>query len=94
MTGFDSMDGWVGLDESCNDPLRYPGLGICRPETRQPFSCWGVFPTDHWGLGIPNAIPQKAGATPSVHPFPRQALLQAISHALMIELPSVPLWMR
>ena len=86
MTGFDSMDGWVGLEESCNDPARYPARSPLRPEARQPFSCWGVFPTDHWGLGVPNAVPQTTGSKPVVHPFPRQALLQAVSHALMIEL--------
>jgi hypothetical protein len=84
MTGSPAMDGWVGIDERSADLELGHRLNPSWDRQYSGYSYLGTLKTDHWGLAIPSAIPQK-GSPPLTHPFPRDALLQALAHTLLLE---------
>ena len=79
LTKVQAMDAWVGIGESRYDPKVTCLLAQAWCAAEFPHEWWGVLNTDHWGIAIAKALPQKGVI---LHPFPRAVFLRAAAAAL------------
>jgi hypothetical protein len=82
LTEIRHLDGWVGLGESRYDPLVSCRWAPAWCSARFAHEWWGVLNTDHWGLSIAQALPQREEIK---HPFPRDVFLRAAARVLSSE---------